>query len=45
MRSDLRYWLEVFRLPVIPSAEILGRMRAVGEEQTAFGHLGVGAAG
>ncbi len=39
MRSYLRYWLEVFRLPVIPPAEILGRMRAAGEEQTAFRHL------
>ena len=42
MRSYLRYWLEVFRLPVIPPAEILGRMRAAGEEQTAFGHLAAG---
>ena len=42
MRSYLRYWLEVFRLPVIPPAEILGRMRAAGEEQTAFRHLAAG---
>jgi KDO2-lipid IV(A) lauroyltransferase len=42
MRSYLRYWLEVFRLPVISSAEILGRMRAAGEEQTAFRHLAAG---
>jgi KDO2-lipid IV(A) lauroyltransferase len=42
MRSYLRYWLEVFRLPVIPPAEILGRMRAAGEEQSAFGHLAAG---
>jgi Bacterial lipid A biosynthesis acyltransferase len=42
MRSYLRYWLEVFRLPVIPPPEILGRMRAAGEEQTAFRHLAAG---
>ena len=42
MRSYLRYWLEVFRLPVIPPAEILGRMRAAGEEPAAFGHLAAG---
>ena len=41
-RSYLRYWLEAFRLPVIPPAEILGRMRAAGEEQTAFRHLAAG---
>jgi KDO2-lipid IV(A) lauroyltransferase len=37
--SYLRYWLEACRLPVIPPAEILGRMRAAGEEQTALRHL------
>ena len=42
MRSYLRYWLEAFRLPVIPPAEILGRMRAAGEEQTALRHLAAG---
>jgi lauroyl/myristoyl acyltransferase len=42
VRSYLRYWLEVFRLPVIPPAEILGRMRAAGEEQTAFRYLAAG---
>jgi lauroyl/myristoyl acyltransferase len=42
MRSYLRYWLEAFRLPVIPPAEILGRMRAAGEEQTALRHLAGG---
>jgi phosphatidylinositol dimannoside acyltransferase len=42
MRSYLRYWLEVFRLPVIPSEEILGRMRCTGEEETAFAHLAAG---
>lgn len=42
MRSYLRYWLEVFRLPVIPSEEILGRMRCTGEEETAFAHMAAG---
>jgi len=42
MRSYLRYWLEAFRLPVIPAAEIVGRMRAAGEEQTALRHLAAG---
>lgn len=42
MRSYLRYWQEVFRLPVIPSEEILGRMRCTGEEKTAFAHMAAG---
>jgi len=42
MRSYLRYWLEVFRLPVIPGEEILGRMRCTGEEETAFAHMAAG---
>ena len=42
MRSYLRYWLEVFRLPVIPAEEILGRMRCTGEEETAFAHMAAG---
>jgi len=42
MRSYLRYWLEVFRLPVIGEEEILGRMRCTGEEETAFRHMAVG---
>jgi phosphatidylinositol dimannoside acyltransferase len=42
MRSYLRYWLEVFRLPVIPPEEILGRMRCVGEEETAFRNMAAG---
>ena len=42
MRSYLRYWQEVFRLPVIPREEILGRMRCTGEEETAFAHLAAG---
>ena len=42
VRSYLRYWLEVFRLPVIPDEEILGRMRCTGEEETAFLHMAAG---
>jgi KDO2-lipid IV(A) lauroyltransferase len=42
MRSYLRYWLEVFRLPVIPDEEILGLMRCTGEEDTAFRHMAAG---
>jgi KDO2-lipid IV(A) lauroyltransferase len=42
MRSYLRYWLEFFRLPVIPPEEIVGNMRAVGEEQTAFQTMAAG---
>ena len=42
VRSYLRYWLEVFRLPVIPSEEILGHMRCTGEEETAFAHMAAG---
>ena len=42
VRSYLRYWLEVFRLPVIPGEEILGRMRCTGEEETAFAHMAAG---
>lgn len=42
MRSYLRYWLEVFRLPVIPREEILGLMRCTGEEETAFAQLAAG---
>jgi KDO2-lipid IV(A) lauroyltransferase len=42
IRSYLRYWLEVFRLPVIPGEEILGNMRCTGEEETAFAHMAAG---
>jgi phosphatidylinositol dimannoside acyltransferase len=41
LRSYLRYWLEVFRLNVIPPDEILGNMRCTGEE-TALRHLASG---
>jgi KDO2-lipid IV(A) lauroyltransferase len=42
MRSYARYWLEVFRLPVISRERILADMRCTGEEQTAFEHMAAG---
>jgi KDO2-lipid IV(A) lauroyltransferase len=42
LRSYARYWLEVFRLPVISRQRILDDMRAVGEEEAAFAYLAAG---
>jgi phosphatidylinositol dimannoside acyltransferase len=43
MRSYLRYWLEVFRLPVIPPDEIMAGMRIEGDQvEVALGHLAAG---
>ncbi len=43
MRSYARYWLEVFRLPVISRAQILAGTVTVGNEvETAFAQLAVG---
>jgi phosphatidylinositol dimannoside acyltransferase len=43
MRSYLRYWLEVFRLPVIPPEEIMARTRMHGDlEPIAFKYLSSG---
>jgi phosphatidylinositol dimannoside acyltransferase len=42
MRSYARYWLEVFRLPVISRERILEDMRCTGEEQTAFEYMAAG---
>ena len=42
MRSYARYWLEVFRLPVISRERILEDMRCTGEEETAFEHMAAG---
>jgi KDO2-lipid IV(A) lauroyltransferase len=43
LRSYARYWLEVFRLPVIPIDRILSGMHFVGPgEATTFEHLKVG---
>jgi phosphatidylinositol dimannoside acyltransferase len=43
MRSYLRYWLEVFRLPVIPPERYMTEFRMYGDqEKVAFGHLAAG---
>jgi KDO2-lipid IV(A) lauroyltransferase len=43
VRSYARYWLEVFRLPVISREQILARTTSVGRaEKTAFGQLAEG---
>lgn len=39
LRSYARYWLEVFRFPVIGQDRVLAGMRCTGEEDTAFAHL------
>ena len=42
VRSYARYWLEVFRLPVISRERILAGMHSVGEEKTAFAYMAAG---
>ncbi len=42
LRSYARYWLEVFRLPVIPADRLLGEMHVTGHIRTAFGYLAAG---
>jgi len=42
LRSYARYWLEVFRLPVIPVDRLLGGMHDTGHLRTAFGYLAAG---
>ena len=42
MRSYARYWMEVFRLPVISRERILAQTVSFGHEQTAFQHLAAG---
>jgi phosphatidylinositol dimannoside acyltransferase len=43
MRSYLRYWLEVFRLPVIPRERIMAGMHINSDqEEVAFAHLAAG---
>jgi KDO2-lipid IV(A) lauroyltransferase len=42
LRSYMRYWLEVFRLPVISQERIVGDMQSIGEEQTAFAYMAAG---
>jgi len=42
MRSYARYWLEVFRLPVIGTGDLLARMRVTGEAETAIAEAAAG---
>jgi phosphatidylinositol dimannoside acyltransferase len=42
MRSYARYWLEVFRLPVMPVERLVDGMRAEGPFDEAFAYLGEG---
>jgi lauroyl/myristoyl acyltransferase len=42
MRSYARYWLEAFRLPVMPAGRLAAGMRGTGHLETAFGYLAAG---
>src|SRR5690348_13659256 len=42
MRSYARYWLEAFRLPVMPADRLAGGMRDSGHIRTAFEYLAAG---
>jgi lauroyl/myristoyl acyltransferase len=42
MRSYARYWLEIFRLPVMPIAQLVAGMEDVGHIQTAFEYVAAG---
>jgi len=42
MRSYARYWLEAFRLPVMPAGRLVGGMRDSGHIRTAFAYLAAG---
>jgi lauroyl/myristoyl acyltransferase len=42
MRSYARYWLEAFRLPVMPVERLVGGMRDTGHIETAFEYLAAG---
>ncbi len=42
MRSYMRYYLEAFRLPVIPAQRLLSGMHDTGDIQTAFEYTGAG---
>ena len=42
MRSYARYWLEAFRLPVMPVERLVGGMRDTGHIETAFNYLAAG---
>jgi phosphatidylinositol dimannoside acyltransferase len=42
MRSYLRYWVEAFRLPIMPAERITSQMSVAGEEPTALRHIEAG---
>ncbi|MGD0687229.1 MAG: phosphatidylinositol mannoside acyltransferase [Streptosporangiaceae bacterium] len=42
MRSYARYWMEVFRLPVIPAARLVAGMEVEGSVQIAFDYTAAG---
>jgi len=42
MRSYLRYWMEAFRLPTMPTERITSGMSVVGEEQAALASIRAG---
>jgi KDO2-lipid IV(A) lauroyltransferase len=42
MRSYARYWLEAFRLPVMPAARLAGGMRDTGHARAALEYLAAG---
>jgi phosphatidylinositol dimannoside acyltransferase len=42
MRSYARYWLEVFRLPVMPAGRLLGGMHVTGNIRTVFEYPAAG---
>ena len=42
MRSYARYWLEAFRLPVMPAGRLIGGVRDTGHVRAAFEYLAAG---
>ena len=42
MRSYARYWLEAFRLPVMPAGRLIGGVHDTGHIRAAFGYLAAG---
>jgi phosphatidylinositol dimannoside acyltransferase len=42
MRSYARYWLEAFRLPVMPAGRLVGGMRDTGHSRAALDYLAAG---
>ena len=45
MRSYARYWLEAFRLPVMPMGRLVAGMHDTGHTETAFEYLAAGRRG